>query len=133
MPDLVSAAAEAANASYLSCGSVTSTGRGVQLRVASRTASATGAATGTTGTTSGNRCNVAPRIGSSRVTSVRRLPGISVTTRAVGSIPCLVRSRAASPLIGAALQYRVADERRRQAVAGEECRLEWQQAEQLIP
>ena len=134
MPDLVNAADEAAKASYLSCGSVTSTGRGVQLRVAWRTA---------VRHRSGHRHdrhhvpaiarNAAPRIGSSRATSVRRLPGIRVTMRAVVSMPCRRAEPRRVAAIRAALQHRMADECRRQAMAGEECRLERQQAEQLVP
>ena len=70
-----------------------------QAAVPARTASATGPASGTTGTTpAGNSRNVSPRIGNNFDTSVRRLPGITVSTSASGAMPCVARNRAPSPV-----------------------------------
>ena len=98
VPDFVSAAAEAAKASYLSASSDTRIGGIGQDAVPARTASATGPARGTTGVTGmARRCKVAPRMGSRRETSVRRLPGIMVSSFASGAMPWRARKRAASP------------------------------------
>ena len=99
---MVSAAPAAAKASCLSASAVTTIGRTGQRRTARATAWATTGEATSTGTSSGSRRassdSVRPNTGSSRGTSLRRLPGISTSTGAVGDRPCRARKRAPSPV-----------------------------------